>query len=196
MSHYQVVPNLYHLYIVLTGDETFPLSKYMLKPYPNRNLTVEQRIANYRISRGRRISENLLGILVNRWRCFKVPFLLHPPKVKTVTLAAVTLHNWFRADGSSKTVYCPASSTDREDPDTGEIIPGSWRDDSKRHSFLDLQPSTTKNYSNDTRCMREEFTRWLTSEGDLSWQRKMCGLLKNFYVLKYKYQSTCIILMN
>ena len=42
---------------LLTGDEAFPLSKYMLKPYPNRNLSVEQRIANYRISRGTRISE-------------------------------------------------------------------------------------------------------------------------------------------
>ena len=29
----------------------------MLKPYPRRNLTVEERIANYCISRGRRISE-------------------------------------------------------------------------------------------------------------------------------------------
>ena len=44
---------------VLTGDEAFPLSRYMLKPYPNRNLNVEQRIANYRISRGRRISEKI-----------------------------------------------------------------------------------------------------------------------------------------
>ena len=61
---------------VLTGDEAFGLSKYMLKPYPSRNLTVEQRITNYRISRGRRISENILGILGNRWRCFRVPFLL------------------------------------------------------------------------------------------------------------------------
>ena len=55
---------------VLSGDEAFPLSDHMLKPYPNRNLSVEQRVANKRISRGRRISENLLalGILVTRWR--------------------------------------------------------------------------------------------------------------------------------
>ena len=163
---------------LLTGDEAFPLSKYMLKPYPNRNLSVEQIIANYRIFRGTRISENLSGILVNRWRCFKVPFLLHPSKVKIVTMAAVTLHNWLRADASSQTVYsfCPASLTDRENPDTGEIITGSWKDNSERHSFLDLQPSRTKNYSDDTTCMREEFTRWFTNEGYLSWQRKMCGL--------------------
>ncbi|XP_044185046.1 uncharacterized protein LOC114973873 [Acropora millepora] len=50
---------------VLTGDEAFGLAKYMLRPYPQKNLTVEQRISNYRISRGRRISENILGILCN-----------------------------------------------------------------------------------------------------------------------------------
>ena len=65
---------------VLTGDEAFPLSKHMFKPYPRRNLTVEERIANYRISRGRKISENILGILGNRWRCFLAPFLLQPEK--------------------------------------------------------------------------------------------------------------------
>lgn len=36
---------------VLTGDETFGSSKYMLRPCPSKNLTVEGRIANYRISR-------------------------------------------------------------------------------------------------------------------------------------------------
>ena len=78
---------------VLTGDEAFGLAKYMLKPFPSRNLTVEQRITNYRISRGRRISENLLGIWGNRWRCFRVPFLLAPEKVQVITLATLTLHN-------------------------------------------------------------------------------------------------------
>ena len=130
---------------VLTGDEAFPLSEHMLKPYPNRNLSVEQRVANKRISRGRRISENLLGILVNRWRCFKVPFLLRPSKVKIITLAALSLHNWLRADASYRNVHCPPTLIDREDPNTGEIIPGSWRDNSERQSFLDLYPSTTKN---------------------------------------------------
>ena len=40
---------------VRTEEETFGLSKYMLEPYPSRNLTVQQRITNYRISRGRQI---------------------------------------------------------------------------------------------------------------------------------------------
>ena len=65
---------------VLTGDEEFGLSKYMLRPFPGRNLTVEQGIANYLISGGRRMFENIWAILSNRWRCFWVPFLLAPVK--------------------------------------------------------------------------------------------------------------------
>ena len=161
---------------VLTGDEAFGLSKYMLKPYPSRNLTVEQRITNYRISRGRRISKNILGILGNRWRCFRVPFLLAPCKVKGITLAALTLHNWLRADTSSRNIYSPPTLVDREDPEMAEVIPGSWREDIPTDSFLNLQPSTSRNCSNEAKNMREEFTQWFNNEGDVSWQRHMYGL--------------------
>ncbi|EDO39519.1 predicted protein [Nematostella vectensis] len=76
---------------VITGDEAFTLANFMLKPYPRKSLTVEERIANYRISRGRRISENMLGIFGKRWRCFRAPFQLSPFKVQKITLAALTL---------------------------------------------------------------------------------------------------------
>lgn len=52
---------------LLTGDDAFGLTKYLMKPYPQTNLTTEQRIYNYRLSRMRRISENGFGIMVNRW---------------------------------------------------------------------------------------------------------------------------------
>ena len=161
---------------VLTGDEAFGLSKHMLRPFPCRNLTVEQRIANYRTSRGRRISENILGILGNRWRCFRVPFLLAPLKVKGITLAALILHNWLRADSSSRNIYFPPTLVDKEDPQTGEISMGSWREDPPSQSFTDLQPSLSRNCSSEAKRMREEFTHWFNNEGDLVWQRHMCGL--------------------
>ena len=127
---------------VLTGDEAFPFFKHMLKPYPRRNLTVaEERIANYRISRGRRISENILGILGNRCRCFRAPFLLQPEKMQQITMAILTLHNWLRNDRASRIIYCPPTLIDREDSNTRELIPGSWRDDLPPESLLPLQPA-------------------------------------------------------
>lgn len=159
---------------VLTGHEAFGFSK--LRPFPIRNLTVEQRIANYRISRGRRVSENIFWILGNRWRCFRVPFLLAPVKVKGISLAAFILHNWLWADRSSQNIYCPPALGDREDLERVEIITGSWGEDTPADSFLDLQPSFSRNFSSEAKRIHEEFTQWFNNEGDLVWQRRVWTL--------------------
>jgi hypothetical protein len=148
----------------------------MLKPYPRIDLTVEERIANYRISRGRRISENILGILGNRWRCFRAPFLLCPEKVQQITMAILTLHNWLRSDNASRNIYCPLTLIDREDMATGELIPGLWRDDIPSESLLPLQPALIHNSASEAKAMPQECTRWFCDEGDVAWQRKMCGI--------------------
>ena len=74
---------------VLTRDDAFVLADYLLKPCPQRKMTVEESIFNYR-SRMRRISENEFGILDSRWRIFCSPKLLEPGKVKEIVLAALT----------------------------------------------------------------------------------------------------------
>ena len=40
---------------VFVGDDTFALKTYMMKPYPQKNLTEERRVYNYRHSGARRI---------------------------------------------------------------------------------------------------------------------------------------------
>ena len=47
---------------VFVGDDAFALKKFMMKPYPQQNLTADKRVYNYRHSRARRISDNLFGI--------------------------------------------------------------------------------------------------------------------------------------
>ena len=124
--------------LVLLGDDAFTLKAYLMKPFTQRGLTDEKRVYNYRQSRARRISENLFGIISNRWRVLRAPILLAPESVKNIAMAILVLHNYLRQSLSNGT-YCPPGLTDVEDS-TG-FTPGCWRDDEETtQTFFNLGP--------------------------------------------------------
>ncbi|KAJ8932070.1 hypothetical protein NQ314_014972 [Rhamnusium bicolor] len=65
---------------VIVADAAFGLSSNILKPYPFKGMTREERIFNYRLSRARRIVENTFGILANRFRVLLNVIPLKPSK--------------------------------------------------------------------------------------------------------------------
>ena len=92
---------------MIVGDDAFPIKTYLMKLYPSRNLDITQRIFNYRLSRVRRIVENVFGILSSRFVVFQKPIPLEPEKVEKVVLAACALHNFLRSKPSSRNIYSP-----------------------------------------------------------------------------------------
>ena len=150
-------------------DDAFPLTAYMMKTYPQKNLSLEKCIFNYRLSRMRCLSENAFDILTNCWRVFRKPFLLEQ-EVKAITLAVLTLHNWLRKESDIGKVYFSPTSVDRKDPETGEVIKGSWRKEIPTESWKSLSTIRAHNPANKAKRIREEFTDYFTNEGCIPWQ--------------------------
>ena len=53
---------------LVLGDSAFSLTPWLMKPYTNATLTIEQRYFNYRLSRARMVTEGAFGQLKSRWR--------------------------------------------------------------------------------------------------------------------------------
>ena len=116
------------------GDDAFALKNFMMKSYPQQNLTADKRVYNYRHSRARRISENLFGILANRWRIFFTTINLEPKHVENIVLSALALHNMLIKNPA----YRPGNLVDTLLED-GEVLEGEWRDNVATDSFYPLQ---------------------------------------------------------
>jgi len=84
---------------VIVGDEAFALSEHVSRPYPNRNLSTQQRIYSYRLTRDRRMVECAFGILANKWRIFHRPLDLIPQFCDSIVKACCVLHNFVRRNG-------------------------------------------------------------------------------------------------
>lgn len=51
---------------ILVGDDGVALKDWIMKPFPFRGLSRQQRVFNYRLSRARRVMDNAFGILAKR----------------------------------------------------------------------------------------------------------------------------------
>ena len=75
------------------GNEAFPLSEIMMRPYPGK-LEEPEKIYNYRLSRARRVIENAFGLLRTRWRIFSRPIKASVKSVENFALAAIALRKY------------------------------------------------------------------------------------------------------
>ena len=135
---------------VFVADDAFPLTTYMLKPYPGIALDKKQCIFNYRLSRARRIVENAFGIMAQRFRVLRKPMNLNLDKAYKVVLATCVLHNFLR----NCTDCIPSVPFEYQDsftsPEVSDVDAGDIRDDA--------------------RVVRDKFKEFFSNEGRLPWQ--------------------------
>ena len=149
------------------GDDAFGLRTYMMKPYSQRKMTNEQRIYNYRISRGRRVVENAFGILAQRWQVLLTTMQHDPDTIRLIVEACVCLHNLMRI----RYPNLQDAAVDVEDANHN-VSPGSWRAGASMHE-VDTVRGPNRD-STAAKKQREYLKLYFNSNvGSVPWQDEM-----------------------
>lgn len=153
---------------VFVGDDAFPISRSLLKPYPGTHVKNSmERIFNYRLCRARRIVENVFGILASVFRVLRPPMLLEPEKAASICMTCTLLHNFLRKSKTSRNRYTPIGTFDTEV--NGQVIYGAWRKDNNMNSLTAL-PKTPRKPSQEAKDIQKEFAQYFISNGAIEWQ--------------------------
>lgn len=153
---------------VFVADDAFPLGRHLLKPYGLTSIGYNERIFNYRLSRARRISENVFGILVSRFRLFLGCMHMKVETSRRVILAAVTLHNLLRTRNPRK--YMPPTCIDQDNID-GTIRRGDWRE--VPNPLASLHVRVQRNQTVEAKEIRRLYTRYFAESDRLPWQDRV-----------------------
>ena len=98
-----------------------------------------------------------------------------PDKVDSVVWAACAIHNWLRQ--TSAAAYLPPRSVDYEDPATGDVIHGQWREQVGQ-LFANIDFRISNNYRFDAKRIRDMYAEYFVGEGAIPWQWRKIG--RNF----------------
>lgn len=132
-----------------------------MKPYSLSVLYNERRIYNYRLSRARRVVENLFGILVSRFTVLGKPINLQPAKVNAIVLACCYLHNFLRKHYRGYVVNKNSTSQTSQDIGSGLNVFG-------------MRSSSSSAFSTSAKEHRDTFCSYFNNEGKIKikWQDK------------------------
>jgi hypothetical protein len=146
----------------VVGDDIYPLKQYLIKPYPGRRLTKEQRIYNGRICAARRTIENTFGQMVMKWRLLRTDVIASRENACRYFRAICCLHNFCRLEKDRQ--YCTGEDNDDDDGNLLQIDTGSLQH--LRHN-MDNHPLAAATRQRDTLC------EYVNGVGAVEWQEKL-----------------------
>ncbi|XP_011882846.1 PREDICTED: uncharacterized protein LOC105570326 isoform X2 [Vollenhovia emeryi] len=153
-----VMNSIIKLPYVLVADEAFPLTTFIMRPYPRKNLDMRKKVFNYRLSYARRSIECAFGILAARWRIYGKPIIASLPTVRKIIQATVVLHNFVMSTERNLHVtqkqYSNFSTQDRA------VISNGMRNISINRSSNPVE----------AKKIREDFADFFNDIGALPWQ--------------------------
>ena len=151
------------------GDDAFPLREHMLKPYSARYLNQDQLVFNYRMSRARRVVENLFGIMAHRFRCLLTTLEVTPENAISISKACLTLHNLFREH------YGIGRHDADEEDENNDMIPGVWRTEAVMHEVENHLRAPRANAAG--QALHTTLMHYFNSDaGSVPWQLRILGL--------------------
>lgn len=137
---------------VFIGDEAFPLSYNLMRPYPRDQLNASKRIFNYRLSRARRIVEATFGVLKRKWYVYHREFECQVDTVDKIVKATCILHNYLIENQPNFLNEINADAVPRDERDSNTLT-------------ITNNASTREIYR-----IRDIFCDYFNNEGKVPWQ--------------------------
>lgn len=155
---------------VFVADNAFPLTEHIMKPYSGTHPKGSvERIFNYRLSRARRVVENVFRIISSVFRLLRKPLLLDPNKAQIIVMAIVCLHNFLKKSKTSHNIYIPPGAVDSEEE--GRLTSGSWRNSRDVDCFENIR-NVPRRATVSAKDIRKEMAEYFTTVGVVPWQNE------------------------
>nr|CAD2206521.1 unnamed protein product [Meloidogyne enterolobii] len=172
-THLPGLPDSDKINYFIVADAAFPLSLNIMKPFAGNALSHQQRIYNYRISRARRVIENVFGIMCVKWRILLKPIETNIESANWIIRAIIVLHNFLIDESTTNKIL---SMVDHETEVYRDLENGEWRN---LLSGSEPLPSTqqiqnhARNWPVEAKMMRENLMNYFNSDiGSVAWQEK------------------------
>uniref|UniRef100_A0A1I7Y3U0 DDE Tnp4 domain-containing protein n=1 Tax=Steinernema glaseri TaxID=37863 RepID=A0A1I7Y3U0_9BILA len=142
------------------GDCGFPLRRRLMKPFSG-STTHPQAVFNYRLSRARRVIENVFGLLAARWRVLLRDIEVDANLADKIVACCVYLHNFLIDEASLHGTV-----------DLDKELARLRSTDDDVMSSAPVQPTRATSAPEDAKRVRQQLVEYFMGEGSVPFQER------------------------